>query len=793
MGGLARLALALVLALAMPSAFAQADSTSASAPAAQGRHAPRLVPLEVIVNGAKTGTWLLVEKDGALYAPQDAFEEWRVQRPMSADTIQFRGATFWPLAEVPGFKAKIDYSQQLVELAFSPQAFAQLRISPALSKRPVPGAVLPSVFFNYEANVSDTHSKGAAELKDMGVLTEAGVSNSWGVLTSSGLAQNLAADPQLPSRKFIRLETTFTKDFPDQNRTLRLGDTTTRAAMWGREVYFGGFRLGTNFALTPGFVSQPLPALTGLSAAPSTVELYVNDVLRQVSNVPTGPFAIDNLPVLTGNGEARLVVKDLLGRETVIVQSFFTSADLLAPGLNDWSVEGGRVREDLGVDSDHYGDAFASTTWRHGFTNSVTLESRAEATPHFALVGGGIVSTLPFGPMVGKFSLVASTDHGRSGGLWFAGLDYSGNRLSVSLQAQGGSHDFRQLGQDPTIEPTPRLQVAGNLSYYTDNLGTFGLGFASIRNYDTESVTTLSANYAMRVGKSGTLSAVASRALNGATGNSFGLNFIMPLDQYRVASTTFNARQGGQTDAYATVSGTPAPDSHVGWRVLAGQLQNHGHAEGGLYYFGDHGDRTIDAVTTAQQSTVRLGANGGFVFTDGKLFASRKIDESFAVAEVPGYADIGIGLGSNVLAHTDQDGVALVPRLLPYNNNAVRIDPKELPVSAEIDTIEINAVPSYRGGVLVKFPVRGGRGALLTIKLDDGNLAPPGAVVHIEGDKEEFYVARRGETYVTGLADGSHLVLRHDGSECRFEVKLPPPDKDVIPRVGPLLCHGVQR
>ena len=787
MGGLTRLALALVLALAMPPALAQ----SATPPTKSSR-APRLVPLEVVVNGAKSGTWLLLEKDGALYAPQDAFEEWRVQRPMSADTVQFRGATFWPLADVPGFKAKIDYSQQLVELAFSPQAFAALRISPTLSQRPVPGTVLPSVFFNYEANVSDTHSKGSSELKDVGVLSEVGVSNQWGVLTTSSLAQNLADDRQLPPRKWIRLETTFTHDFPDQNRTLRIGDTTTRSAMWGRDVYYGGLRLGTNFALTPGFVSQPLPALTGLSAAPSTVELYVNDVLRQVSNVPTGPFAIDNLPVLTGNGEARLVVKDLLGRETVIVQSFFTSSQLLAPGLDDWSVEGGRVRHDLGVDSNHYGDAFAATTWRHGFTNNVTLESRAEATQHFGLVGGGIVSALPWGPMIGKFSLVGSTDHGRTGGLWFAGIDYAGNRLSASLQAQGGSRNFRQLGQDPTIEPTMRLQVAGNLSYYTESLGTFGLGFATIRHYDAERVTTLSANYAMRVGHSGTLSATASRALNGTSGNSFGLNFIMPIDQYRVASATFNARQG-QTDAYATVSGTPAPDSHLGWRVLAGQLQNHGHAEGGLYYFGEHGDRTIDAVTTAQQSTVRVGANGGFLFADGKLFASRRLDESFAVAEVPGYSDIGIGVGSNVLSHTDKDGVALVPRLLPYNNNAVRIDPKELPVSAEIDTIEINAVPAYRSGVLVKFPVRGGRGALLKIVLDDGDIAPAGAIVRIEGDKEDFYVARRGEAYVTGLSDVSHLALTYNGAQCRFDVKLPPPDKDVIPRIGPFECHGVKR
>ena len=211
---------AIILALAMPAALAQAP-----APAPR---APRLVPLEVIVNGARSGTWLLVERGGALYAPQDAFEEWRLQRPTGAETIEFRGQTYWPLSEVPGFKSKIDYTTQSVELAFSPQAFAALRISRELSQRPVPGKVLPSVFFNYEANASETHARGEANLRDVGVLSEVGVSTDMGVLTSSGLARNLVNDRNLGfSRGYLRLETTFTRDFPEDNRTLRLGDTTT--------------------------------------------------------------------------------------------------------------------------------------------------------------------------------------------------------------------------------------------------------------------------------------------------------------------------------------------------------------------------------------------------------------------------------------------------------------------------------------------------------------------------------------------------------------------------------------
>src|SRR5258706_14150002 len=104
--------------------------------------------------------------------------------------------------------------------------------------------------------------------------------------------------------------------------------------MWGREVYFGGVRFGTNFALTPGYVSQPLPALNGLSAAPSTVELYVNDVLRQVSAVPAGPFAIDNIPPLTRHGGGRPAVRDLPRPGTGITPTFFPRSPPPAAGAD---------------------------------------------------------------------------------------------------------------------------------------------------------------------------------------------------------------------------------------------------------------------------------------------------------------------------------------------------------------------------------------------------------------------------------------------------------------------------
>ncbi len=543
--------------------------------------------------------------------------------------------------------------------------------------------------------------------------------------------------------------------------------------MWGRSVYFAGVQIGRNFGLTPGFVTQPIPVIEGTSTTPSTVELYINDALRQTSSVPTGPFTIDNFPLLTGSGQARVVVRDLLGRETLVVQPFFTHSDLLEQGLSDWSLDAGAVRRDLGIDNANYGEGFASGLWRHGVNKSFTLETRGELGADTRGSGVGVSLALPW-QTLGQAALAGShSDVFGDGTQWLLGLEHNSLRHGFTLRSERATRDYRWIGMPDN--PPYRQQLSASYSYSSERFGSVGAGLARIEPYDQEKIDTYSLNYSARVGKRSALTFTATHVDGAVTATSVGASFVMPLDN-RINISGNLTNRDGQTDGYVAASRGLTAETGTGWRVLGGSRNSAAYSEGGLYSQGSKGLLTADASASTDQKTLRIGAQGGMVAIDGRLFASRTVQDSFALVEVPGYADVGVGFQGSKLTRTDQNGSALLPRLQPFQNNSIRLDPSELPISAELDSIEQVVVPAWRSAVKVAFPVRTGRGALVSLVLDDGEPAPAGAEVELVGDDQEFFVARRGEAFITGLQARNQIRLKWNGASCTVMVELPPGD-----------------
>lgn len=744
--------------------------------------AERVLPLDVLVNGTSAGIWPILERGGQLYAPVEAFQVWRLQVQPGVPPITYKSLPYLPLRAVQDLEGRIDDQQQRLMLKAQASTFAATKLTRELSLGPKPSPAVHALFANYDLNFAYTSTSATS---DLGALGEVGWSAPWGVINQTFVGRRLGSS----GSKLTRLMTAYRRDFPEHGYTLTVGDAVARPSLLGRSAYFGGLQFGTNFSLAPTLNRQPVPLVAGETAAPSTVQLYVNDVLRQTSNVPAGPFTLDNLPTLTGNGQVTVKVRDILGRETLLTQPFLITSELLAPGLNDWSLELGALRRNFGGENTRYGQAFGTGFWRRGLTTQLTGEARVEASADRQAMGAAAVGALGANWLLRAGAMVSRDTLLGPGKRWILGIDRPAFASNFNLSIEHNSRSYRGLGEDRDLLPV-RLQVAaqGNI---TGRWGTFGIGLATQRRYDLESITTGSLNYSTTLANSWQLNVYYSRAFSGSGGYTVGALLNIPIDKQTVVSSSLQSTAVGN-EAYASATHNPLPGERLAWRVLAAH-QHGGRAEGGLYYLGQRGQLNADVSVARGQSNLRLGAAGGLVATGARIHALPRFEGGAALVEVPGFSDVGVGLGATVSTHTDADGFAFISRLAPYTANPIRLDPNDLPITAEVESLELDAVPAWRSVARLRFAVRGGRGALLKIHFDDGEPAPPGAKVRIEGDEKEFYVARHGEAYVSGLQAGSRLHLDWRGRSCPLLVTLPPGSADGIPRVGPLHCTGVPR
>ena len=125
----------------------------------------------------------------------------------------------------------------------------------------------------------------------------------------------------------------------------------------------------------------------------------------------------------------------------------------------------------------------------------------------------------------------------------------------------------------------------------------------------------------------------------------------------------------------------------------------------------------------------------------------------------------------------------------------MRIEQSDIPLDAQIDTLQLEAVPYFRSGLVLKFPVKRSRGALLTVVLKNGEPLPAGAQVQIIGDNilenELFPTGMRGEVYLTGLEADNQLRAIWKEQSCEFAMPFPE-TTDPLPHLGTYICVGVE-
>lgn len=212
--------------------------------------------------------------------------------------------------------------------------------------------------------------------------------------------------------------------------------------------------------MRPDLVTYPLPSVSGSAAVPSTVDVLVNGNRMLSQQIAAGPFQIPQLPVVSGAGTISMTVTNALGQPTVVNLPFYASSTLLAPGLQSYSAQAGLVRLNWGLLSDDYTAPAASTTYRRGLFDMVTVETSAEGTTGTAMAGAGVVINLA-NLAVMNLAASGSTGSGQTGKPLAAGIQRISKAFSIGVSATVADHDYRDVAS-MNGDPVPRLQLNGS-------------------------------------------------------------------------------------------------------------------------------------------------------------------------------------------------------------------------------------------------------------------------------------------------------------------------------------------
>jgi outer membrane usher protein len=742
--------------------------------------------LEVDVNqqGLNDTAIILRAKDGAFFVAEEDLDRWRLRKP-GVVALKYGGNNYYPAAAIPGAKFQFDPVKQTLRITASAEAFGETvsKLSRA-EQYSAPILPQPGGFLNY--NLSATRSTDASTVSG---TFDAGFFSRYGALTSGFLAPTLNARPTL-----TRLQTTYEIDYPEKLTSLRFGDTINQGGTWGLPVLFGGIQYGTNFATQPGFVRTPT-ALTagGQATLPSTVDVFVNNALVSRQTVPPGPFSISNIPIVSGTGEARLVVRDLLGREQVITQPFYGTATLLKEGLTDYSVELGAQRQNFGVASSEYGKGLVSSTYRKGVTDAFTAELHSEMTGGTAAIG---VSTVNRVARLGVVNVSLAEGHGEAGTgrLVAYGFERQGREFSFTLHSQLADNNFGQIGLQPGQPPRRRQDVV-SMGMPFGRFGSVALSRVVQKSADQPGTEVVTFGYTLQLGSFAQLGITALRAVSDITSNSLFTTLTIPLGSTTSASVSSERQRSSDTGSSRSMTATLQQSLPVG-PGYGYRIQDHdGDFLASLSLQNNVGTYQVEA-SHAQGgeggTPVRLGVAGGIGLVGGHPFLSRAITDSFGVVRVADYPNVSVLQDNQVVGKTDANGYAVLPRMRAYDKNIVSVDQNDLPLDAAIGSLKLVATPYYRSGVLIDFPVKRERGGTLRVVLDDGSDLPSGALSQIVGKDEEFPVALRGEAYLTGFEATNRIRFTWKAQNCTIDVPYPVTTTEALPNLGTFVCKGVQ-
>ncbi|HEY6508717.1 MAG TPA: fimbria/pilus outer membrane usher protein [Vicinamibacterales bacterium] len=643
-----------------------------------------------------------------------------------------------------------------------------------------------AVFLNYSSNWStDDKASGYGEL---GVHLFGAVFETAATIDDTGTAT-------------LGL-TSLTFDQVRSRRRWVLGDTIGRSTSLGSAPVVGGFSVSTKRDLDPYYAMYPAPQIRGAVRTPSTADVYVDGRLVSSVRLPPGRFTLSDLPIETGLGNARVIIRDAFGRQQSIDLGFYLSTQLLKGGVQDYSYVAGWERTSSGTTVE-YGRAMGTAVHNIGLTDWLTIGFQAEGAKDVAMGGAGFNARIWRLGTFGAEGLASQTPDADQGYAVTGVYSFLSDWFTTEMRGTWIGPRFQNLFLLPANHQQVTADASATLSLGRLGSLTFGgtLGgpealTARISQINPDLIGRLPETLKrrledalatrhdklLRVGYTLSVLSRAQLSMNATRVDKAGspvgwegfASLTVALGWRTVASAVTTVDVEGEALTSINLQRSLPLGPGFGFRVDA-DAQDPYRTQGpfevqsrrailGVRADGSQDDKTVGTINLA----------GSIVAIGGELLLSRPVDDGFALVKVPNSRGVGVLANNQSVGRTGRRGSLFVPDLRSYLSSPIGIVQDDLPVEMRLGATTQDVAVPYRGGAVVVFeanPIRA-----LTGRLDVAGKAPEYGTLSLTVGATAFSspLNATGEFYFEDLPPGDHPgVASWSDRTCRATIRMP--------------------
>jgi len=598
------------------------------------------------------------------------------------------------------------------------------------------------------------------------------------------------------------------RGLPALKSRMTLGDTVTDGKVFD-SVRFRGIRMDSDERMRPDSQRGFAPVVRGI--AQSNAMVSITQLGREIyqTNVPPGPFVIDDLYPTGIGGDIEVTITESDGSQHTFKIAYTGTTELVRPGATHYTLAAGR-HENAGLVT---APLFVMGNLRRGLSNIMTGYTGLMVAEGYSALTGGLALNLPIGALAGDFTFAntrTQREHYRGSSVratWAKVIPLTGTQVSVASYRYSSSGYYNPaeafmlrdrvardiagggvFGLARMQKPKNRMvvnasqQLPGRWGYF--NLSASSQDYWARDGRDTQ----YQLGWNRQIVRA-SLGLSASRTHNvfwQRWDNQYMVNLSMPLGGPGgvYTNTSYTHRDDAQS-LNTSVSGTAGERHQFGFGMFvnANALdQAPTQYSGGASASWNASKLQMSGnFSTSRGGNRQYGVslNGGVVAFGGGIVLTQRLGETIAIIQAKD-AEGALVANQSGTVRLNRRGLAIASYLQPYRHNRVALDPKGLSTDVAMASTTRQVAPTAGAIVLLQYETERGYSILLSARHGDGRYLPFAATVSDEDGRHVGHIAQGGQALLrVNATEGALTVRWGTGAEeaCRFRYALPPEPK----------------